>query len=92
MHWYFLIFSYKLTVSNGLSLVTLKREVFTLCSGSFEWGVHLPLVSICFLYALLFPYKLTISNGLSFVTLNSEEFTWCSGSFEWGGILSDLPG
>ena len=47
MHWYFLIFSYKLTVSNGLSLVTLNSEEFTQWSGSFKWGVHLPLVSTC---------------------------------------------
>ena len=40
MHWYFLIFSYKLTISNGLSLMTLNSEEFTLCSGSFKWGVH----------------------------------------------------
>ena len=38
MHWYFLIFSYKLTVSNGLLLMALKSKVFTLCSGSLEWG------------------------------------------------------
>ena len=48
MHWYFLIFSYKLTVLNGLSLMTLKMEKFTLCSGSFKWAglsawaLHLP--------------------------------------------------
>ena len=48
MHWYFLIFSYKLTVLNGLSLTTLKIKKFTLCSGSFKWGglsawaLHLP--------------------------------------------------
>ena len=29
MHWYFLIFSYKLTVLNGLSLATLKSIEFT---------------------------------------------------------------
>ena len=34
-HWHFLISSYKLTVSNGLSLTTLKSKEFTLCSGSF---------------------------------------------------------
>ena len=37
-HWHFLISSYYLTVSNGLSLTTLKSEEFTLSSGSFEWG------------------------------------------------------
>ena len=58
MHCYFLIFSYKLTISNGLSLMTLNSKEFTLCSGSFEWGVHLPLVSVCFLYALVFSYIL----------------------------------
>ena len=29
-----------MTVSNGLSLTTLNSEEFTLCSGSFEWGVN----------------------------------------------------
>ena len=38
MHWYFLMFSYKLTILNGLSLMTLNSEEFTLCSGSFEGG------------------------------------------------------
>ena len=37
-HWHVLISSYYLTVSNGLSLTTLKSEEFTLSSGSFEWG------------------------------------------------------
>ena len=34
----FLISSYYLTVSNGLSLMAWKSEEFTLSSGSFEWG------------------------------------------------------
>ena len=56
MHWYFLISSYYLTVSNGCSLTALKSVEVTQHSGSFEWGVHLPLVSTSFLYALVFPY------------------------------------
>ena len=56
MHWYFLISSYYVTVSNGHSLTALKSIEVTQCSGSFEWGVHLPLVSTSFLYALVFPY------------------------------------
>ena len=56
MQWYFLIFSYYLTVSNGCSLTALKSVEFIQCSGSFTWGVHLPLVSTCFLYAMVFPY------------------------------------
>ena len=39
MHWYFLIFSYYLTISNGLSLATLNSIEFTQSSGSFKWGV-----------------------------------------------------
>ena len=38
MQWYFLISSYYLTVSNGLSLTAWKSEEFTLSSGSFKWG------------------------------------------------------
>ena len=38
MQWYFLIFSYYLTVSNGHSLTALKSKEFTLISGSFKWG------------------------------------------------------
>ena len=34
----------------------LNSEEITLCSGSDDRGVHLPLVSTCFLYALVFPY------------------------------------
>ena len=56
MQWYFLIFSYYLTVLNGRSLTALQSIEFMQCSGSFKWGVHLPLVSTCFLYALVFPY------------------------------------
>ena len=38
MHWYFLISSYYLTVSNGHSLTVLKSIEVTQCSGSFKWG------------------------------------------------------
>ena len=40
-----------MTVSNGLSLVTLKSAEFTLCSGSFEWGS--PIISFTFPYIFL---------------------------------------
>ena len=43
MHWYFLIFSHW-TVKRSLCALTVLAR-----------GVHLPLVSICFLYALVFP-------------------------------------
>ena len=38
LHWYFLIYSYYLTVSNGLSLTVLKGVEVSQCSGSFKWG------------------------------------------------------
>ena len=47
MHWYFLIFSYYLTVLNWLSLVTLKSVEFTQRAGSLEWGG-----SICLLVSM----------------------------------------
>ena len=57
MHWYFLIFSYKLTVSNGLSLTTLNSKEMTLCSGSFKWGRRTSPVSFssndCFKWVLI---------------------------------------
>ena len=38
IYWYFLIFSYKLTVLNGLSLMVWKCIAVTFSSSSFEWG------------------------------------------------------
>ena len=35
---------------------------FTPFTGSFKWGVHLPLVSMCALVSI-YSYKLTVSNG-----------------------------
>ena len=37
-------------------MTALKSVEVTQSSGSFKGGVHLPLVSTCFLYALVFPY------------------------------------
>ena len=52
-------------------MTPMNSEEITLCSGSVNWGgsiclwcpylyictgIHLPLVSTCFLYALVFPY------------------------------------
>ena len=60
MQWYFLIFSYYLTVSNGHSLTALKSKDFTLISGSFKWGrgiiVSFPYIFLlfdCFKWALI---------------------------------------
>ena len=56
-------------------MTPLNSEEITLCSDSVDWGVHLPLVSICFLYALVFP---------DIFSLNSEEITLCYDSVDWG--------
>ena len=56
LHWYFLISSYYLTVSNGHSLTALKSIEVTQSSDSFILGGdHLPLASAS-LYLLVFPY------------------------------------
>ena len=73
MHWYFLISTYYLTVSNVCSLTALKGIEFTQCSGSFEWGVHLPLVSTCFLYALVFPYIFLLFDSFEWVLIDHIE-------------------
>ena len=44
-----------MTVSNGLSLVTLKSKEFTLCSGSFEWEGGGSIISFTQV-KLTFPY------------------------------------
>ena len=54
-------FSYKLTILNGVSLMTYISEEFTPFTGSFKWGVHLPLVSMC-AFVSIYSYNLTISN------------------------------
>ena len=63
MHWYFLIYSYYLTVSNGCSLTALQNKEFTLSLGDLKpmGGVNLKIYpksenELLFLYALVFPY------------------------------------
>ena len=84
---HFLI-SWLFQISNGLSLTTLNSTEISLCSGSFEWGVHLPLVFICLYmhwYFLIFSYKLTVSNGLPLTTLNSGRDHSVLWQFQMGG-------
>ena len=85
-HWHVLISSYYLTVSNLLSLTTLKSEEFTLSSGSFKWGgVYGKMYLVSHWHVLISSYYLTVLNGVSLTALKSEEFTLSSGSFKWGG-------
>ena len=49
-----LVYSYKLTILNGVSLITYISEEFTPFTGSFRWGVHLSLVSMCAMVSILF--------------------------------------
>ena len=95
MHWYFLIFSYKLTVSNGLSLTTLNSEEITLCSGSFKWvlidGMDMHRVrsfSLAVLHGgghhLSLSRQMTVSNGFSLTVWKHVAVTFLSSSFKWG--------
>ena len=106
MHWYVLIYSYYLTVSNGCSLTALKSVEFTLCSGSFNGGVNLKiypgksdnlhLVSTCLLYVLVFPYIFLLFDCFEWVLIDCIEkcrvhsVLW---QFQWGGVnLKIYPG
>ena len=56
MYWYFLTFSYKLTVSNGLSLMVWKHVAVTFSSSSFKWGRTSPVTFLsidCFEWVLI---------------------------------------
>ena len=69
LHWYFVIFSYKLTVLNGLSLMTLKSKEFTLCSGSFEWGYIISFT----LVKLKFPYIFLLVDCFQWAVIDDTE-------------------
>ena len=83
--------SYKLTVSNGLSLTTLNSKEITLCSGSFKWGGRTSPVSFssndCFKWVLidgmdthrvgLFSLAVSFGGRTSPVTFSSNDcFKW----------------
>ena len=69
VHCYFLIFFYKLTVLNGLSLTTLSSEEVHSAlwqfqmGGSSAFGIYM-FIYLCW-YFLIFSYKLTVSNGFT---------------------------
>ena len=94
LHWYFLISSYYLTVSNGCSLTALKSIEVTQSSGSFKggticlWYLHAFGIYMFSLhwYFLISSYYLTVSNGCSLTALKSVEVTQSSGSFNGGTI------
>ena len=88
IYWYFLIFSNKLTVSNGHSLTALKSIEVTQSSGSFKQGGTICLWYLypyIYWYFLIFSNKLTVSNGHSLTALKNVEVTQSSDSFIWGG-------
>ena len=88
IHWYFLISSYYLTVSHGHSLTVLKSIEFTQCSGSFEWGVHQPLVFTCFLYALVFPDIFLLFDCFEWALIGDigqHRVDWVLWQFQMGG-------
>ena len=78
MHWYFLIYSYYLTVSNELSLTALQYEEFALSFGSLKPGevrVNLKIYpksenELLFLYALVFPYIFLLFDCFKWVLIH----------------------
>ena len=86
IYWYFLIFPYKLTVLNGLSLTLCKCINVTFSSSNFKWGEDISLWYLyLYIYILVFSYKLTVLNGFSLTVCKCIAVTFLSSSFEWGG-------
>ena len=88
MHWYFLIFSYYLTVSNGFSLTVWKHIAVTFSSSSLKLGGTICLWHLypyIYWYFLIFSNKLTVSNGFSLTVWKRVAVTFSSSSFKWGG-------
>ena len=90
IYWYFLIFSYKLTVSNGLSLDGMEMrschffvKQFQMGGGKGRGRTSAFGISI-FIYILVFCYKLTVSNGFSLMVWKCIAVTFSSSSFKWG--------
>ena len=89
LHWYFLISSYYLTVSNGCSLTALKSVEVTQSSGSFKGGF------ICLWYlhvfsALVFPYIFLLFDCFKWALIDCIEK--CRGhselwQFQGGGFI-----
>ena len=88
----FLISSYYLTVSNGLSLTGIEKwrvhsELWQFWMGGVNCQIYPKSENLSlFQVFLISSYYLTVSNGLSVTALKSEEFTLRSGSFKWGGV------
>ena len=90
IYWYFLIFSSKLTVSNGFSLMVWKCVAVTFLSSSFKWGGTICLWYLypyIYWYFLIFSNKLTVSNGFSLMVWKCVAVTFSSSSFKWGGTI-----
>ena len=83
MYLYFLTFSYKLTVSNGLSLMVWKHIAVTFLSSSFKWGGG---------HHLSLSHQLTVLNGFSLMVWKCIAVTFSSSSFKWGGRTLDKVG
>ena len=81
MQWYFLIFSYYLTISNGHSLTALKSEEFTLISGSFKWGRGI-IISFPYIFLLFDCFKWVLIDCIIKCRLHS--MLW---QFRMGGSI-----
>ena len=88
IYWYFLIFSNKLTVSNGFSLTVCKCLAVTFSSSSFKWGGP-SAFGICILIYTGISWYLPIiwlfRMGTHWPLWKHVAVTFLSSSFKWGG-------
>ena len=96
MQWYFLIFSYYLTVLNGCSLTALKSIEFTQCSGSFTWGgpsaFGIYMFSLCngisLYFLIIWPFRM----GAHWLHWKAKSSLWSLAvSNGGGGIIVSFP-
>ena len=71
-----------MTVSNGLSLVTLKMKS-SLCALAVLNGGSIISFTFPYIFLLVVCFEWALIGHIE-----NEEFTLCSGSFEWEGGLS----
>ena len=91
IYWYFLIFSYKLTVSNGVLIGNIEKCRVHLELWQFQLGGTICLWYLypyIYWYFLIFSNKLTVSNGFSLMVWKCVAVTFLSSSFKWGEDIS----
>ena len=84
---YIIVFSYKLTVLNRLSLMVWKCIAVTFSSSSFKWGgpSSFGIYIYIYWYFLRFSYKLMVLNGFSLTVWKCIAVNFFVKQFQMGG-------